>query len=145
MIAKIAVSAAVYAIDKPYDYLVPAGMCLQEGMRVSVPFGRANRRTEGVVLLLTEGDGAGLKTVAETLDLEPLLSAGDLRLAAFLRERYFCTFYDAIKAILPAGVWFRVRERYALAPGGCWEARFRNPTAPSGILRLTGFGRRGGL
>lgn len=140
MIAKIAVSAAVYAIDKPYDYLVPAGMCLQEGMRVSVPFGRANRRTEGVVLLLTEGDGAGLKTVAETLDLEPLLSAGDLRLAAFLRERYFCTFYDAIKAILPAGVWFRVRERYALAPGGCWEARFRNPTAQAVFSALQALG-----
>ena len=50
MIAKIAVSAATYAIDKPYSYKIPEGMTLQPGQRVQLPFGRANKRTEGVVL-----------------------------------------------------------------------------------------------
>jgi len=45
MIAKIAVAAANFAIDKPYSYFVPAHMQLQTGMRVQVPFGRGNRRT----------------------------------------------------------------------------------------------------
>ena len=36
MIAKIAVSAAVYAIDKPYSYAVPPGMTLLPGVRVMV-------------------------------------------------------------------------------------------------------------
>ena len=58
MIAKIAVSAAVFAIDKPYSYGVPLGMDLQPGQRVTVPFGRANKLTEGVVLLLEEGSGS---------------------------------------------------------------------------------------
>ena len=40
MIAQIAVSAAVYAIDKPYSYAVPPGMELMPGERVMVPFGR---------------------------------------------------------------------------------------------------------
>ena len=105
MIAKIAVSAAVFAIDKPYDYRVPEGMKLRPGMRVSIPFGRANRTCEGVVLALAEGEEAGLKPVAAALDDAPVLDERGLHLAAFLRERYFCTFYDAIKAVLPAGIW----------------------------------------
>ena len=51
-IAKIVVAAAVYAIDKPYDYLVPPALeekCVP-GVRVAVPFGAGNRRSEGVVL-----------------------------------------------------------------------------------------------
>ena len=55
MIAKIAVSAANFAIDKPYSYRIPAGMCLQAGTRVTVPFGRGNRLTEGIVLEIVAG------------------------------------------------------------------------------------------
>ena len=43
MIAQIAVSAAVFAIDKPYSYRIPGEMELQPGHRVQVGFGRANR------------------------------------------------------------------------------------------------------
>ena len=50
MIGKIAVSAAVFAIDKPYSYRVPEGMELRPGHRVQVPFGRANKASEGIVL-----------------------------------------------------------------------------------------------
>ena len=121
MIAQIAVSAAVFAIDKPYDYRIPEGMTLVPGLRVRVPFGRANKPTEGVVLALAEGSEEKLKPVAETLDDAPVLSERELHLAAFLRERYFCTFYDAIKAILPAGVWFREKSRYAVVPGTDWR------------------------
>ena len=103
MIGKIAVSAANYAIDKPYSYLIPEGMELQPGMRVMVPFGRGNRASEGVVLAVESGMQPGLKTVEQCLDQQPVLSDTMLRLAAFLRERYFCTFYDAIRAMLPAG------------------------------------------
>ena len=49
MIGKIAVSAANFAIDKPYSYRIPEGMELQPGQRVQLPFGRANKRTEGIV------------------------------------------------------------------------------------------------
>ena len=95
MIAKIAVSAANFAIDKPYSYRIPQGMGLKPGQRVMVPFGRGNTRTEGVVLGVEEANEEKLKAVERCLDEEPLLNATQLRLAAFLRERYFCTFYDA--------------------------------------------------
>ena len=121
MIAKIAVSAANFAIDKPYSYHVPEGMQLQPGVRVMVPFGRGNRRTEGVVLGVESGDGQDLKTVDRCLDEAPLLNDTMLRLAAFLRNRYFCTFYDAIRAMLPAGLWFRTRNTYRLTDDRGWQ------------------------
>ena len=51
-IVKIAVSAAPYSIDKPYDYLVPPELTetALAGVRVTVPFGRGNRTSEGIVL-----------------------------------------------------------------------------------------------
>ena len=129
MIGKIAVSAAIYAIDKPYDYRIPDSMVLQPGQRVQVPFGRGNKRCEGVVLAVEEGFGEELKCVEQVLDKQPLLDGRMLRLAAFLRERYFCTFYDAIKTILPAGVWFSAKERYTIAVEN-WQAEIhRQPVA----------------
>ena len=58
-IAKIAVSAATYAIDRPYDYLVPSQLegALGVGMRAAVPFGRGNKACDGVVLALEEREG----------------------------------------------------------------------------------------
>lgn len=129
MIAKIAVSAAIYAIDKPYSYRVPDGMSPMVGARVSVPFGRSNKRCEGVVLSLEQGDESKLKPIEQILDRQPLLDEQGIHLAAFLRERYFCTFYDAIKAILPAGVWFQEKESYRIVCED-WRACIqRQPTA----------------
>ena len=130
MIAKIAVSAANFAIDKPYSYRIPEGMALSAGIRVMVPFGRGNRRTEGVVLSVEAGSADGLKTVERQLDDEPMLTEHMLRLAAFLRERYFCTFYDAIRAILPAGLWFKTKDSYRLTEDLSWQEKtIRQPDA----------------
>ncbi len=123
MIAKIAVSAANFAIDKPYSYFIPPEMNLAAGMRVIVPFGRSNRQAEGVVLALEEGGADGLKPVAQVLDDEPVLSDTMLRLAAFLRERYFCPFFDAIRVMLPSGLWFQTKERYALTEDLTWQEK----------------------
>lgn len=129
MIGKIAVSSAIYGIDKPYDYRIPGDLRVLPGQRVMVPFGRGDKQVEGIVLQITEGDESGLKSVLSLLDEEPLLDEKLLRLAAFMRERYFCTFYDAIKAILPAGVWFRSKETYVIADAQWREKIHRQPVA----------------
>ena len=121
MVAKIAVSAANFAIDKPYSYFVPEGITVSPGQRVQVPFGRANKRTEGVVLGVEPGSAEKLKSIDACLDDAPILTEHQLRLAAFLRERYFCTFYDAIRAILPAGLWFQTKETYSLTEDRSWK------------------------
>ena len=123
MIAKIAVSAATFAIDKPYSYFVPDSMDLTPGMRVMVPFGRGNRPSEGVVLSVEEGEAQGLKPVASCLDEESLLDMKMLRLAAFLRERYFCTFFDAIRVMLPSGLWFHTKQTFRLTSDRTWAEK----------------------
>ncbi len=123
MIAKIAVSAARFSIDKPYSYRFDETLDLRPGIRVMVPFGPGNRRTEGVVLAVEAGDESGLKAVLQKLEEEQLVDEAMLRLAAFLRERYFCTFLDALRAMVPAGLWFQVRERFALTEGRPWEGK----------------------
>ena len=123
MIAKIAVSAANFAIDKPYSYFIPEEMGIQPGMRVMVPFGRSNRQTEGVVLAVEAGESDGLKPVFRPLDDEPMLSGTMLRLAAFMHERYFCTFYDAIRTMLPAGLWFQSKDTYCLTEDRSWQEK----------------------
>ena len=136
MIAKIAVAAANFAIDKPYSYFVPGDMALTPGMRVQVPFGRGNRQTEGVVLQVAEGDRENLKTVECRLDDEALLDDTMLHLAAFLRERYFCTFFDAIRAMLPAGLWFNAKDTYCLTEDCAWQEKsLRNADA----VKILGF------
>jgi len=144
MIGKIAVSAATFAIDKPYSYRIPQDMTLLPGQRVTVPFGRANRLTEGVVLSVEPGEGENLKPVTALLDREPVLTDTQLRLAAFLRERYFCTFYDAIRAILPAGLWFQTRAVYSLGEDRSWvEATIRKPGAREILSFLEELGGQG--
>ena len=136
MIAKIAVSAVTFAIDKPYSYFIPRDMKLVPGMRVTVPFGRSNRQSEGIVLSVEPGTQEKLKCISAALDTAPVLSDTMLRLAAFLRERYFCTFYDAARAMLPAGLWFQTTQRISLTEDRSWEdAQIRQADA-SAILQV---------
>jgi len=117
---KVAVAAATYAIDKPYTYLVPDHFIqtIQPGMRVIVPFGRGNRRSEGVILEVCGTEKTEkLKWIAAVLDEEPVLSLENIKLAIWMRERCFCTVYDAVKAMLPAGLYYDLQDRYELA--GC--------------------------
>ena len=119
-IAKIAVSAAAYAIDKPYDYLIPPKLAddLRPGMRAAVPFGAGNRVSDGIVLALGEReDTARLKYVLALLDEEPVLDPEAVQLALWMREHYFCTVYDAMRVMLPAGLWFSLKDCWRIAPG----------------------------
>ncbi len=174
-VARIAVAAATYWIDKPYDYRIPQQLQdkLQPGMRVFVPFAKGNRKSEGIVLAVTEESARDqLKSVLSVLDEEPVLNAEQIQLALFMHERFFCTVYDAIKAMLPAGLWFdregkrRVRDktiemaRLAIAPEDAsviaGNKRHRSPqqanlldllcsfeALPSHeLLRFTGAGRQ---
>ena len=117
-IAKIAVSGVPFRLDRPYDYTIPAELRgeVRAGVRVSVPFARANRRTEGIVLALAETSGFDrLKPVAAVLDAEPLLTEEQLRLAIWMHERFFCTVSEAVRAMLPAGLWLKDDGRRRVA------------------------------
>ena len=113
VIVKVAVSAAPYSIDKPYDYWVPSGLeqAAVPGVRVTVPFGRGNRSTEGIILARESGEKTrALKPVSAVLDAAPVLDRDGIALALWMRQRYFCTLFEAVKVILPAGLWYQLRE-----------------------------------
>ena len=113
-VAKIAVAAAKYWVDRPYDYLIPEELREKAlpGSRVYVPFARGNRRSEGIVLAVSDhSDYKRLKAITAVLDEKPVLTPEQIKLALFMRERFFCTVFDAVKAMLPAGLWFNSEGR----------------------------------
>ena len=113
MLARVAVSSVPYAADRLYTYLVPDELIgsAEAGKRVTIPFGRGNRRVEGFLLEVGhEAAASPLKPIDALLDDAPLLDAKDVRLVRWMKARYFCTYYDAIKTILPGGVWLQYRE-----------------------------------
>ena len=137
MIAKIAVSAALFAIDKPYSYEIPPELTLEPGMRVLVPFGRGNRSCEGIVLQVEDAPAGKLKAVLRALDEKPVLSERQLRLAAFIRERYFCTYYEAARAILPVGLWFKATETYSICrERGDWRSATAHNVQADRVMQI---------
>ena len=107
-IAKIIVDVPLMQTDQPYSYKVPeefAGM-LEVGMRVHVPFGKANRLIQGIVLgMEQESDldvaDEDLKEIAEVLDFSPVLTEEQLWLAEELRKSVFSYKISILKAMLP--------------------------------------------
>ena len=151
-VAKVAVSKAIYAIDKPYDYLVPWELkqTLQTGMRVIVPFGSGNRSCDGMVLALQNQDEAKpLKAILAQLDERPILDQYGIQLALWMRERYFCTVYDAVKAMLPAGLYFSLKDtlvlRESLGRESAYEAVQGNSAAHQLLEMLYAWNGRGDM
>lgn len=150
VIAKIALSACTYAIDKPYDYRVPDELCpLPVGVRVIVPFGAGNRRIEGLVLAVGDSPlpDRPLKAILSRLDETPVLDEEGIRLALWIRQRWFCTVYDAARAMLPAGLYYALQDIYRLSDG--WEtpeamAAAGKSRAEQTVVELVS-GRRDGL
>ena len=107
-IAKIIVDVPLMQTDQPYSYKVPEefeGM-LEVGMRVHVPFGKANRLIQGIVLGIEQENDAevaedDLKEIAEVLDFSPVLTEEQLWLAEELRKSVFSYKISILKAMLP--------------------------------------------
>ena len=126
-VAKIALASATYLIDKPYSYLIPQELAekVRAGMRVIVPFGRGNKKSEGIVLrVVFEEQMPRMKYIATLLDETPVLGVESLKLALWMRERYFCTVYDATRSMLPSGLYYRFKERFVLAEGSDIERAY---------------------
>ena len=114
--AKVAVEKAAFSFDKEFDYRIPEAWQEQcvPGKRVLVPFGRGNSRRQGIVTAVSAQPAEGLKDVLSVLDDAPVVSPAMLDVARFMKEHYFCTLYDAVKAMLPAGVNYRVTTVYGV-------------------------------
>ncbi len=130
---RIAVSGVTYWVDRPYTYSIPEKLAgrVRPGVRVAVPFGGARPR-EGIVLALDGQTDKRLKPILDVLDDEPLLTERQLKLALWMRERFFCTVMDGVRAMLPSGLWYRVSPVYLLMDGMSRDAAY----AAAGASRL---------
>lgn len=116
IVARVVLEDATLQYDKPYSYEVPAGMKIEPGCRVTVPFGAGNRTRIGMVMELSEElDPPKLKTLSGLVDPAPLLNRELLGLARWLRDNTFCSYYDAIRALLPPGIGVNLKYTYELA------------------------------
>lgn len=114
-IARVAVEGALYSFDKEYDYIIPESLTddVKKGVRVMVPFGKGNKSHFGVVMdILPAQSVKKLKEITAVLDKAPLLSDEMCELVRWLKERTFCTCYDAAKAVLPAGINLKMVSTY---------------------------------
>ena len=114
-IAFVAVENAIYHFDHAFSYRIPEGMDVRPGCRVAVPFGRGNAKRQGIVLRIGEDKADDLKSVSELLDSEPVLNDEMLRMCGFIKNHCFCTYYDAVKAMLPAGINYRLSLMYSVS------------------------------
>ena len=117
LMIQVALDAAAFGYDLLYSYSVNAEQAdrIAPGMRVAVPFGRGNRRRLAMVLKISREpaeEGIVLKPVSALLDAEPVLTDELLMLVNWLHEHTFCTWYDAVRAVLPGGLQLRLEERY---------------------------------
>ncbi len=109
LVVGVAIEQTAYHFDKLYSYTADATR-VKRGCRVLVPFGKGNRYRQGVVMTVNETDDAArLKPIAEVLDEQPLLSDELLDLALWMKERTFCTVFDAVRAMLPTGLYWNVK------------------------------------
>lgn len=116
MVATVAVENAIYHFDHLFSYRIPQGMTVRAGCRVAVPFGRGNAKRQGIVFGFSKEETDDLKTISEVLDAEPVLNDEALQMCAFMKSRFYCTYYDAVKAILPAGITYRLSPVYSVSP-----------------------------
>ncbi len=116
LVAQVAVEQTTFRFDRLYSYdaqTVSDGIAC--GCRVLVPFGKGDRHRQGIVMqlhTLPEDACTAFKPITEVLDRQPLLDERLLDLALFLKDRTFCTVFDAVRTMVPAGLCMHVKPVY---------------------------------
>lgn len=116
LVAGVAVENTIYHFDKLYDYAVPDNIAEKAkiGCRVMISFGRGSLR-QGMIMSLKETDNIkGLKKISELLDKEPVMSEELIELSKIMKERCYCTLFDACDAMLPKGLSIKVIYSYTV-------------------------------
>ncbi len=112
--AEIALQGTSFAFDILYTYAIPPEMqgVALAGCRVLVPFGKGNIKKQGIIFRIKEQELKGLKKIFSLIDNSPVLSEEMISLCEYLHESVFCTYYDAVQAMLPAGISYSLVDLF---------------------------------
>ncbi len=118
LIASVFVEKTTLQFDKKFSYSIPFDFAdkVFVGQRVLVPFGNGNKKRQGVVAEIssTENRDEKLKPIFELVDEKPLVTDEMMKLASFISDRTFCTFYEGLRPMIPIGVNVKVVTSYVL-------------------------------
>jgi primosomal protein N' (replication factor Y) len=110
------------AVDSPgsgnrtFTYLIPAGLNLELGHSVIVPFG--NQTKQGIIFGASDAsDLDSVRDVLELTDSNPLIDPIRLELARWISQQYFCTLFQACSLMLPPGARKRKSVWLSVASG----------------------------
>lgn len=109
-----------YGIDKRYCYYIPHDKRddIKIGSVLVVPFGNANKRVSAVVVgFAEECDYPAIKSIDSVMNYPFEVPEELIRTCAFMKERFFCTFGTAFKAVIPPGVNLETETVYSVSEG----------------------------
>ncbi len=116
LVAEVVIDGAAGSFDKRYSYAVPEKLRQKAttGCRVTVPFGKGNIKKQGMILNVLEGEVTSkTKEIYSVTDNEPILNDEMVKMCEWLKSQVFCTYFDAIHTMLPAGLNYRFCDYYS--------------------------------
>lgn len=115
LVAEIALDGATSVYDKLYTYAISPELHskAKPGCRALVPFGRSNQKKQGMIFSVKDSEISGLKNLICVIDDEPVLSEEMLKMCEYMKETVFCTYYDAVGVMLPAGLGYKLINYYS--------------------------------
>ncbi len=112
-LVSVIINRTARSLDRPFDYIWPDSLETKPsiGMAVLVPFGKSNQPVEAYVIALpSTSQVENLKEIIKILTPEPLFESDTLALIQFMKQRYFCTYITALKAVIPYGLGLRSKS-----------------------------------
>ena len=119
-IAGVCVLGNPFSEDGTYDYGIPdeMGDAVYPGRFVTVPFGIANKLCTGIVMEVRDTSPySHHKFILSLYSEEVSLGEEQLRLCDYMRLRLMANTEQAVRTLLPAAAFPRLREWVSLSPG----------------------------
>ncbi len=116
IVAQVVLEKTAFSYDKLYSYSVPDALAekCRAGCRVVVPFGKGNSHRQGLVIAVTEAAAdENLKNIISVADDTPIIGDEMLKLCLWFHDRLFCTYFDAVNAVLPTGISLKMVDFYS--------------------------------
>ena len=115
-IAEVVIDGAAGSFDKRYSYAIPEKLLnyARAGCRVTVPFGMGNSKKQGMILKVFKGEiTSKTKEILSCTDTSPILNDEMIKMCEWLKNNVFCTYFDAIHTMLPAGLNYKLSDFYS--------------------------------